>query len=88
MKGVLWIYELGLVRCALHMSGRGRLGFELDGAWVGPPCSELVFIGESLDSTECGSLFSRACRQRTPTVEIRRLYQRGLGKMESLGNPS
>lgn len=47
MKGVLWIQGLQDHRCVLHLSGRGRLGFSLDGRWSGPPKSEMAFIGRS-----------------------------------------
>jgi G3E family GTPase len=45
MKGVVWIQGLEAYRCILHLSGRGRLGFHIDGPWIGPPTSEMVFIG-------------------------------------------
>ena len=60
MKGVLWIRGMGNYRCILHLSGRGRLGFELDGKWAGPPASELAFIGPRLD-TDLGAEFGKCC---------------------------
>ena len=60
MKGVLWIHGMGNYRCILHLSGRGRLGFELDGKWAGPPASELAFIGPRLD-TDLEAEFGKCC---------------------------
>ena len=60
MKGVLWIYGFDHYRCILHLSGRGRLGFELDGKWAGPPASELAFIGPRLD-TDLEAGFGNCC---------------------------
>ena len=60
MKGVLWIQggqskengcRLQDYRCVIHLSGRGRLGFALDGRWSGPPTSEMVFIAKSDSGT-------------------------------------
>lgn len=52
MKGVLWIRGgLERYRCVIHLSGRGRLGFELDGEWDGPPSSDMAFIGRVLGNT-------------------------------------
>ena len=57
MKGVLWIQggqskesgcRLQDYRCVIHLSGRGRLGFALDGRWSGPPKSEMAFIARSV----------------------------------------
>ena len=47
MKGVLWIRGLEQYRCVLHLSGRGRLGFSLEGIWSGPPTSEMAFLGQA-----------------------------------------
>lgn len=66
MKGVLWIAEIGLTRCILHLSGRGRLGFELDGPWAGPPRSELVFIGAALDADMIHAAFQQLRHPATP----------------------
>ena len=60
MKGVLWIHGMGNYRCILHLSGRGRLGFELDGKWAGPPASELAFIGPRVD-TDLETEFGKCC---------------------------
>jgi len=63
MKGVLWIQGLDEHRCVLHMSGRGRLGFELDGKWSGPPVSEMAFIGSKslLDAEVLRYEFQQCC---------------------------
>lgn len=50
IKGVLWIDGLEKYRCVIHLSGRGRLGFELDGQWTGPPVSKMAFIGVEIDA--------------------------------------
>jgi len=50
MKGVLWIQELRKYRCVVHLSGRGRLGFALEGKWTGPPSSEIALIGKRQQS--------------------------------------
>ena len=61
MKGVLWIRGISEYRCVLHLSGRGRLGFELDGRWSGPPSSELAFIGSDIDTAYLEQAFSECC---------------------------
>jgi len=66
MKGVLWIQGegLGQFRCVVHLSGRGRLGFSLDGMWTGPPTSDVAFIGRTsaLQSpNHLRSEFSQCC---------------------------
>lgn len=58
MKGVVWIDAMPLYRCVLHWSGRGRLGFRLDGKWTGPPQSEMAFIGRA-STFEANSLETR-----------------------------
>jgi len=60
MKGVLWIHGMDSHRCVLHLSGRGRLGFEQDGKWSGPPKSELAFIGPNVDA-ELEKEFAKCC---------------------------
>eukprot|EP00949_MAST-11_sp_MAST-11-sp1_P003948 g3948.t1 len=66
MKGVLWIEGMKS-RCVVHMSGRGRLGFELDGKWTGPPLSEMAFIGSALEPEEICKEF-RACAEQSSSV--------------------
>ena len=61
MKGVLWVKgagtELDSKRFVVHMSGRFRLGFEIDGRWEGPPSSKMAFIGRDLDATALEAAF-------------------------------
>jgi len=47
MKGVVWIQGMEAYRAVIHLSGRGRLGFALDGIWSGPPLSQMAFIGKA-----------------------------------------
>ncbi|CAB9527069.1 COBW domain-containing protein 1 [Seminavis robusta] len=59
IKGVVWIQggSLEQYRCILHLSGRGRLGFQLEGRWTGPPTTEMAFIGrhdKNNDATTTG----------------------------------
>ena len=64
IKGILWIQGLEPYRCVLHQSGRGRLGFELDGTWTGPPCSDIAFIGRKssiLNVKALRSKFRQCC---------------------------
>jgi hypothetical protein len=56
------------MRCVVHMSGRGRLGFELDGAWSGPPSSMVAFIGPALDQAQLTAAF-RALAVPAPPAE-------------------
>ena len=69
MKGVLWIQGLEEYRCVIHMSGRGRLGFELDGKWTGPPISEMAFIGRNsmLDAELLTLEFQQCCSSNITT---------------------
>ena len=57
MKGVLWLNTNQYDRCVLHMSGRHRWGFELDGTFVGPPTSTIALIGRDLHEQELQALF-------------------------------
>jgi len=50
MKGVLWIKGFS-ERCIVHLSGRGRLGFELGEKWTGPPVSDIAFIGAASENS-------------------------------------
>jgi G3E family GTPase len=65
MKGVVWIQgkDLRQYRCVVHLSGRGRLGFALDGKWTGPPLSQMAFIGRSsvVQAQELQSEFAKCC---------------------------
>ena len=61
MKGVLWIRGLDPHRCVVHLSGRGRLGYEIDGPWSGPPRSDVAFIGQELNPAKIRAAFL-ACR--------------------------
>jgi G3E family GTPase len=65
MKGVVWIQgnDLREYRCVVHLSGRGRLGFALDGKWTGPPLSQMAFIGRSsvVQAQELLSEFAKCC---------------------------
>mmetsp|Transcript_7559 Transcript_7559/g.10069 ORF Transcript_7559/g.10069 Transcript_7559/m.10069 type:complete len:546 (-) Transcript_7559:230-1867(-) len=51
MKGVLTFQEEPTKRAIFNLSGKKRLGFELDGNWAGPASSYLVVIGNGLDKT-------------------------------------
>lgn len=70
MKGVVWVDACPGYRCVLHLSGRGRLGFHLDGKWTGPPQSETVCIGRSstFDATELEQQF-RSCQSSLTTAD-------------------
>lgn len=71
MKGILWIQGLKQHRCVLHLSGRGRLGFELDGTWTGPPSSDIAFIGSKriLDANVLTSQFRQCCCFQNDVLE-------------------
>ena len=56
------------VRSIIHMSGRGRLGFELDGAWSGPPSTMVAFIGPTLDEAAITSAFKALAAPAEPTL--------------------
>ena len=57
MKGILWLNTHEFDRCVVHMSGRRRWGFELDGVFQGPPKSDIAFIGKYLDKDELVAAF-------------------------------
>ena len=88
-KGIFWVAAfdgdapeegdpLREWRCVVHMSGRapGRWSWELDDRWMGPPQTEIVFIGghETLDlkkleeSVRALPLTSRALLPLKPAV--------------------
>lgn len=85
MKGVLWIRGFR-ERCVLHLSGRGRIGFELDGQWSGPPVSEIAFIGSGIDADELRRGFvgcSSECDEQETTDSVG-LQDSGLTVLENL----
>lgn len=55
------------VRSIVHMSGRGRLGFELDGSWSGPPSTMVAFIGPALDGAAIAAAFKALAAPPAPT---------------------
>lgn len=65
-KAILWLEgggegdrgALRRQRSVVHLSGRGRLGFEADGVWAGPPMSSAAFIGKELDGDALAVRFS------------------------------
>ena len=50
-KGILWLKENQHDRCVVHVSGRKRYGFEVDGTFQGPPASTMAFIGKDLSKS-------------------------------------
>jgi len=85
MKGVLWIHGMDNNRCVLHLSGRGRLGFELDGKWSGPPISELAFIGPNVD-TELEKEFTACCIDEDDVGGERSNSEKDDGMIQKLSN--
>ena len=57
MKGILWLNTHDYERVVIHLSGRNRIGFELDGVFTGPPKSTIAFIGKDLNEKELVAAF-------------------------------
>lgn len=82
MKCVLWITGFS-DRCVLHLSGRGRLGFELDGQWAGPPASEIAFIGLELNSKRLEDQFTKCSVEGDPANASPVPHREGLEKLRN-----
>mmetsp|Transcript_12322 Transcript_12322/g.17189 ORF Transcript_12322/g.17189 Transcript_12322/m.17189 type:complete len:528 (+) Transcript_12322:51-1634(+) len=83
MKGVLWIQGMDDYRCVIHLSGRGRLGFELDGKWSGPPTSTIAFIGSNLNPDEIKTSFSHCTVNALVKITTMDFSHKGLDVLKS-----